>query len=161
MMRVFLSALMAVVLVPLGAGAKEPARAAADATIWSGIFLGSEKATAAGKAPDGAQAKSVVEKMAKIKGLQFAHYRLLGEQIQPLLKEYDSWLVPSRGLFFKLDSRGPAEGGGLRVAVQLWRDKEVLLKTDVVLQGTRPVLVRGPAMGKEGVLLLALRLAAP
>lgn len=131
----------------------------ADATVWAGVFLGSAKPTTTGDAPESASAKAVVERMRKVEATKFANYRLLGEHVQPLLKEYQSWLVPSRGFFFNLDSRGPDPGGGIRVAVQLWRDKEVLLKTDIVLKGDRVVLVKGPAMG-DGVLIVALRLAA-
>ena len=134
-------------------------RAEADATVWAGVFLGSAKPSTTGEAPDSASAKAVVARMRKVESTKFANYRLLGEHVQPLLKEYQSWLVPSRGFFFNLDSRGPDPGGGIRVAVQLWRDKEVLLKTDIVLKGDRVVLVKGPAMG-DGVLIVALRLAA-
>lgn len=156
----FLSVLMLATAMASGpVRADEPAKVKADAMVWSGIFLGTDRESVLGSAPAGAHAKSVVERLGRVEATRFAHYRVLGEQVQPLLKEYDSWVVPSRGLFFRLDSRGPAEGGGLRVAMQLWRDKEVLLKTDIVLQGDRPVLVRGPALGDEGVLLLALRLA--
>ena len=133
-------------------------RAEADATVWAGVFLGSAAPGTAGEAPASDNAKAVVERMAKVAATRFAHYRLLGEHTQPLLKEYQSWLVPSRRFFFNLDSRGPDPGGGIRMAVQLWREQEVVLKTDVVLKGDRAVLVRGPATG-DGVLIVALRLA--
>ncbi len=132
-----------------------------DGTVWAGVFLGAPATSELGDAPANEESKSVVERMKKVPSLTFAHYRLLGEHVQPLLKEYESWLVPSRGFFFKLDSRGPESSGGVRVAVQLWRDKEVLLKTDVVLKGDRPVLIRGPALGQHGTLLVALRLIKP
>lgn len=132
-----------------------------DGTVWAGVFLGSSAPSQLGEAPANEESKAVVQTMQKLPALSFAHYRLLGEHVQPLLKEYESWLVPSRGFFFKLDSRGPEAGGGVRVAVQLWREKEVLLKTDVVLKGERAVLVRGPALGNHGNLLVALRLIKP
>ena len=132
-----------------------------DGTIWAGVFLGSAQVSKLGAEVASAEGKSVVERMAKVPSLKFPHYRLLGEHVQPLLKEYESWLVPSRGFFFKLDSRGPEPKGGVRVAVQLWRDKEVLVKTDLVLKGDRAVLVRGPALGQHGTLIIALRLVKP
>lgn len=132
-----------------------------DGTVWAGVFLGSAAPSKLGEEAGSAESKSVVGRMDKVASLKFPHYRLLGEHVQPLFKEYESWLVPSRGFFFKLDSRGPEANGGVRVAVQLWRDKEVLVKTDVVLKGDRPVLVRGPALGAHGTLLIALRLVKP
>jgi hypothetical protein len=150
-------------LMLLGALATLPsmarsADATSDGTVWAGVFLGSEAPSTHGAEPANEESRSVVARMKKLPAVTFPHYRLLGEHVQPLLKEYESWLVPSRGFFFKLDSRGPETGGGVRVAVQLWHDKEVLVKTDVILRGDRPVIVRGPAMGDDGTLVIALRL---
>jgi hypothetical protein len=136
-----------------------PARAATDdGTVWAGLILGSQAASELGQAPESEESKSVVTRIGKLPDFRFPHYRVLGEHIQPLLKEYESWLVPSRGFFFKLDSRGPDPKGGNRIAVQLWREKEVLLKTDVVLKGDRPVIIKGPELAGHGRLILALRL---
>ena len=135
-----------------------PAEQADDGTVWAGVFLGSASTSSLGLEASTPESLSVITRMRKLPSLSFPHYRLLGEHVQPLLKEYESWLVPSRGFFFKMDSRGPEPSGGVRIAVQLWRDKEVLVKTDVVLQGERPVIMRGPALGTEGTLLVALRL---
>ncbi|MFM7181284.1 MAG: hypothetical protein ACKO2G_07460 [Verrucomicrobiales bacterium] len=129
-----------------------------DGTVWAGLILGSSAASELGQAPDTEESKSVIERIGKVPDFRFPHYRVLGEHVQPLLKEYESWLVPSRGFFFKLDSRGPDPKGGNRVAVQLWREKEVLLKTDVVLKGDRPVIIKGPELAGHGRLILALRL---
>jgi hypothetical protein len=135
------------------------ADATMDGVVWAGLFLGSPAPSVIGQAAEHGEAKAVVEKMRRVPAVAFAHYRLLGEHVQPLPKEYESWLVPSRGFFFKLDSRGPDPAGGVRVAVQLWRDKEVLVKTDVVLRGARPVIVRGPRLGTDGILVVVLRMA--
>ena len=136
-----------------------PASAATDdGTVWAGLILGSDAASELGHPPDTEESKSVVTRIGKLPDFRFPHYRVLGEHVQPLLKEYESWLVPSRGFFFKLDSRGPDPNGGNRIAVQLWREKEVLLKTDVVLKGDRPVIIKGPELAGHGRLILALRL---
>ena len=135
------------------------ARAATDdGTVWAGLVLGAQAASELGQAPETEESKSVVARIGKLPDFRFPHYRVLGEHVQPLLKEYESWLVPSRGFFFKLDSRGPDPKGGMRVAVQLWREKEVLLKTDVVLKGDRPIIIKGPELAGHGRLILALRL---
>lgn len=145
-------------LVGCALAATGPAHADTDdGTVWAGLILGSDAASELGHAPETTESKSVVTRIGKLPDFRFPHYRVLGEHVQPLLKEYESWLVPSRGFFFKLDSRGPDPKGGTRVAVQLWREKEVLLKTDVVLKGDRPVIIKGPELAGHGRLILALR----
>lgn len=157
MIRKFFLALWIGLAFTLAAGGTASA-AADDGTVWSGLLLGSPSVSELGQAVESEESKSVIERIGKLPDFRFPHYRLLGEHIQPLLKEYESWLVPSRGFFFKLDSRGPDPQGGTRVAVQLWREKEVLLKTDVVLKGDRPVIIKGPELAGHGRLILALRM---
>lgn len=152
--KLFLAFLTVCTLAATGAA---PA-ATDDGTVWAGLILGSSAASELGQAPTTEESKSVVTRIGKLPDFRFPHYRVLGEHVQPLLKEYESWLVPSRGFFFKLDSRGPDPKGGTRVAVQLWREKEVLLKTDVVLKGDRPIIIKGPELAGHGRLILALRL---
>lgn len=146
------------IFVGFALAATGEARATDDGTVWAGLILGSDAASELGQAPESEESKSVVARFGKLSDFRFPHYRVLGEHVQPLLKEYESWLVPSRGFFFKLDSRGPDPKGGTRIAVQLWREKEVLLKTDVVLKGDRAVIIKGPELAGQGRLILALRL---
>lgn len=130
-----------------------------DAVVWSGLFLASSDAISDGREISDPAHRALVERMGKIGSLRFDHYRLLGEHSQNLLKDYETWLVPGQEIYFKLDLRGTEPDGGLRVAVQLWRDKQVVLKTDVVLMKGRPIFIRGPKAG-AGYLILALQLKA-
>ncbi|MEN9282898.1 MAG: hypothetical protein RLZZ179_391 [Verrucomicrobiota bacterium] len=86
------------------------------------------------------QALSV--RLAKVFG--FRHYHLMGRHTQKVFKEYESWVVPSKDLCLRIDSRGPAEGGGVSVHLQLWQDKKVLVKSDAVIRPGRPVFLGGP-----------------
>jgi hypothetical protein len=61
-----------------------------------------------------------------------------------IFKEYESWVVPSKELYLKIDSRGPAPGGGTRLGVQVWQGDKVLAKADAVLKPDEPLFIGGP-----------------
>ncbi len=134
-----------------------PAGQAMETVIWSGIFLGSASPSTQGREVPAGPSSNLVERMRRAESLRFEHYRLLGEHSQNLLKDYETWLVPARDVFFKLDLRGTEPDGGLRLALQLWRGQEILIKTDVLLIPGRPLLIRGPESG-SGHLILALEI---
>ncbi|CAN5369218.1 hypothetical protein BH23VER1_BH23VER1_21950 [soil metagenome] len=69
---------------------------------------------------------------------------LIAQHTQEIFKEYESWVVPSKELYLKIDSRGRDESGGMRLDIQVWRDDKVLLKTNAVLSHERPLFVGGP-----------------
>ena len=87
----------------------------------------------------------------------FQKFELLGEHRQSLFKQYETWVVPSRDLFLKIDSKGPAEGGGMKLHLQVWRDDEVILKTDPVLMPGRPLFIGGPNW-RDGKLVIVVAL---
>jgi hypothetical protein len=73
------------------------------------------------------------------------HYQMLGRHSQSVLKEYESWVVPSKDLCLKIDSRGPAaDGTGIKLHVQLWQDRAVLVKCDAILKLKTPIFIGGP-----------------
>jgi len=126
-----------------------------EGAVWSGLFIGSDEEISAIGREVPEEMGDVIERFRGIGSMRFANYRLLGEHSHKVYKEYESWVVPSKEIFFKLDSRGPVKGGGVQLAVQLWRDKAVLVKADVVLKEGRPLLIRGPRWG-DGYLLISL-----
>jgi len=84
-------------------------------------------------------------------------FRLLGEHTQEIFSEYESWVVPSKDLFLKIDSKGRTEkGDGVNLHLQLWLEKNVLLKTDVILR-KEPIFITGPHWGK-GQLIMVVEL---
>lgn len=125
-----------------------------DGKIWGALFFATDSEVKAGKEIT-PQAKTIAERLGK--AFEERHYQVLGEHTQAIFSEYESWVVPSKDIFLKIDSKGPAEEGkGINLHLQLWRDKNVLLKTDVVLRDT-PIFIRGPKWGK-GYLIMAIEL---
>jgi hypothetical protein len=78
------------------------------------------------------------------KSFQLKNFQLLGSHAQDVLNDYDSWVVPSKELCLKIDSRGPVPGNGLKLHIQLWQEKKVLVKCDATLKVTTPVFIGGP-----------------
>ena len=125
-----------------------------DGKIWGALFFATD-----GKVKEASEstpeAKAIIERLGK--AFEEKHYQLLGEHTQAIFSEYESWVVPSKDIFLKIDSKGPAKKGkGINLHLQLWRDKNVLLKTDVVLRDT-PIFIRGPKWG-DGYLIMAIEL---
>lgn len=86
-------------------------------------------------------------------------FRVLGQHTQDILREYESWVVPSRDLFLKVDSNGPAKGGGIQLHFQFWQGEQVLLKSDAVLRTDSPLFIGGPKW-RKGQLIFVLMLKA-
>jgi len=101
--------------------------------------------------------KADVERMKKVEKLQFPTYRLIGAVSEDVLKEYESWVLPSEVFFIKLDSLGRDEEGALNATLNIWQQKNVLLKASMKLRKGRPMFVRGPKWG-EGYIVIALLL---
>ena len=77
-----------------------------------------------------------------------AHFEILGEHKQDIFRQYESWVVPSKELFLKLDSKGPAEGGGINLNLQFWNKEQVLVKTEsIVLPKTSGVGIKTDSGG--------------
>lgn len=93
------------------------------------------------------------ERLAKV--FPFKHFEILGQHRQDIFREYESWVVPSRDLFMKIDSKGPAENNGVNLHLQVWRQHQVLVKSDAVLRKNSPLFIGGPPW-KDGRLIFVL-----
>ena len=128
------------------APAPPAAAAAAEAQVEGMLFFASNDATAPAQEEkvtvDAALLKDTSKRLGKT--FKFEHFHLIGHHTQKIFKEYESWVVPSKDLCLKMDSRGPAEGGGINLHLQLWQDKKVLVKSDTVIRKDRPVFLGGP-----------------
>lgn len=123
-----------------------------DGQIWGALFFGTDGEVE--EATEG-KAKAITDRLRK--AFDEAHFQLLGEHTQAIFSEYESWVVPSKDIFLKIDSKGPAKDGkGINLHLQVWREKNVLVKTDVVLRKD-PIFIRGPKWG-DGYLILAIEL---
>lgn len=128
----------------------------ADAKVWSGLYYAGPEDVTKGIVPEG-RAAQLVERMKKVEKLQFPTYRLIGAVSEDVLKEYESWVLPSEVFFIKLDSLGRDEEGALNATLNIWQQKNVLLKASMKLRKGRPMFVRGPKWG-EGYIVIALLL---
>jgi hypothetical protein len=107
----------------------------------------------------GAEAlKALRERLGK--AYQHKHFQLLGRHTQMVFKEYESWVVPSKELCLKLDSRGPIADGGVNLNIQLWQEKKVLVKSEAPLKPDQPILIGGPAW-RQGRLIFVLLQKTP
>lgn len=133
------------------------AKPATDGRVWGALIFATN---------DASQLTGVREKPATAlvnlndrlgKVFPFKHFEILGQHHQDIFREYESWVVPSRDLFMKIDSKGPADQGGVKLHLQVWREQQVLVKSDAVLRTSSPLFIGGPAW-KDGRLIFVLSL---
>ncbi|MCB1227348.1 MAG: hypothetical protein KDK99_16140 [Verrucomicrobiales bacterium] len=130
---------------------------ATDGKVWGALVYAVDDA--ADLTGSQAAAPKVVGDLAARLGKAFPqrHFEILGDHTQDVFREYESWVVPSADLFLKVDSKGPAEGGGVALHLQFWQEDQVLVKTDAVLRPESPLFIAGPKW-RKGRLLFVLQL---
>lgn len=128
---------------------------ATDGKVWGALIYGSPAGTGAevakGDLPKGLQ--DLPARLGKV--FSFQHFELLGQHTQDVFREYESWVVPSKDLFLKVDSKGKADGGGINLHLQFWQEQQVLVKTDAVLREGSPLFIGGPKW-RDGQLVFVL-----
>jgi hypothetical protein len=95
--------------------------------------------------------------------LRFANYRLLGQDVQPLLRSYESWaqpLKPSDEVLVKFEASSRPTPESTPLDLELWLSRKKVLKMDVRLQGDRPLFMLGPEW-RGGRLIIGVALAPP
>jgi hypothetical protein len=130
-------------------------RPATDGSVWGALIYASEGPTLELPKTVPAGLKDLDKRLAKV--FPFTRFEILGQHTQDIFRQYESWVVPSKDLFLKLDSKGPADAGGINLNLQFWRDQEVLVKTDTVLRPDSPLFIAGPKW-RQGRLLFVLLL---
>lgn len=141
-------------------GAPKPLPAvkpATEGTVWGAlIFATNNAAQLSGSTEKPARSiPRLDERLAKV--FSFKHFEILGQHQQDIFREYESWVVPSRDLFLKIDSKGPAEKGGVNLHLQVWSQQQVLVKSDAVIRPGSPLFIGGPKW-KDGRLIFVLSL---
>lgn len=128
-------------------------KAATDGHVWGALVYAHngkiEKPIATPEFPD------VTKRLGKV--FPFKSYEVLGQHNQAIFREYESWVVPSKDLFLKLDSNGLAKGGGINLHVQFWQGQQVLVKSDTILRPNSPLFIGGPKW-RDGRLVFVLLL---
>lgn len=130
---------------------------ATEGKVWGALIFATNDATqligSQEKAP--AHLGQLNDRLSKVFGSK--HFEILGQHQQDIFREYESWVVPSRELFLKIDSNGPADNGGVKLHLQVWREQQVLVKSDAVLRAGSPLFIGGPKW-KDGRLIFVLSL---
>lgn len=113
----------------------------------------------------GPKAKTVpaatAERLGKEQRLRYKHYRLLGQETQPLLRSYESWaqpLKPSDEILVRFEAQGRPSRKIAVVDLELWLARKKIIKTDARLLGDRPLYVLGPEW-RGGRLIITVALA--
>lgn len=132
------------------------AKPATEGKVWGALVYASAKPS--GDKPASQPPKGLEDLSARLaKVFEYPSFDILGQHTQDVFREYESWVVPSRDLFLKVDSKGPAEGGGMKLSLQFWQDQQVLVKTDAVLKADSPLFIGGPKW-RDGRLIFVLQL---
>ena len=93
--------------------------------------------------------------------LNFKSYRMLGQDVQPLLRSYESWaqpLKPSDEVLVKFEASSIPTDQLMKLDLELWLSRKKILKTDARLEGNRPLYMLGPEW-RGGRLIIAVALA--
>ena len=93
--------------------------------------------------------------------LRFKNYRLLGQDVQPLLRSYESWaqpLKPSDEVLVRFEARSAPTPQATGLDIELWLSRKKILKTDARLEGNRPLFILGPEW-RGGRLIIGVALA--
>ncbi|MEM7010425.1 MAG: hypothetical protein AAF585_02975 [Verrucomicrobiota bacterium] len=114
-----------------------------DAAVWGAMVRGTNAELLPAERKIEAE---LSERLAK--AFDYSHFELVGEHTQLVYREYESWLLPSREMYLRIDSKGPVDGG-MSLHLQLWRDTNILVKTDVVLRYDSPLFITGPKWGPD------------
>lgn len=111
------------------------------------------------KAP--AAGRETVERLRGEERLRFKSYRILGQDVQPLLRSYESWaqpLKPSDEVLVRFEARSAPTRQVTGLDLELWLSRKKVLKMDARLEGKRPLFVLGPEW-RGGRLIIAVGLA--
>ena len=106
--------------------------------------------------------KETEERLRGEERLRFKHYGLLGKDTQPLLRSYESWaqpLKPSEEVLVRFEAQARPTKKATVLDVELWLSRKKIVKTDVSLEGKRPLFFLGPEY-RGGRLIISVALAS-
>jgi hypothetical protein len=106
--------------------------------------------------------QDMVKRLQSEERLRFTNYRMLGKDVQPLLRSYESWaqpLKPSDEVLVRFEARSLPTEKVTGLDLELWLSKKKVLKMDAWLEGDRPLIVLGPEW-RGGRLIIAVSLVS-
>ncbi len=137
-MRVFLF----ITLLAFYSGALE----ASAANVWGALVLGTQEESAIP-----ARLRPHEDMLKKVFG--YKSYKILGQSTRKLSQSEETWIIPSNELFLRVV--GKERDGKLRMNVQLYHGRKLLVETNANMAKGKPFVIRGPQWG-EGQLILML-----
>lgn len=116
--------------------------------IWSALALATNESPPK-------PAPRALEKFAPTIGSVFGYNSLylIGQKKRVLSTGTDEWLIPSEKLFFQVTALA-REPSHYLLRIGLFREKELLLCTEVRLARDTPLYIRGPQWGRGQLILL-------
>lgn len=105
--------------------------------------------------------QQIVDRLRSEERLRFKSYRMLGQDTQALLRSYESWAQPLKSsdeIMVKFEAQGRPTKQTAILDLELWLARKKTVKTDVKLEGGRPLFVLGPEW-RGGRLIIAVALA--
>lgn len=158
--RQWLGAAMVAVVSNIACGQEDPGKANMGRVAVTVYFATDGDPKVAG-AKAAAVSQETVKRLRGEERLRFKNYRLLGRDVQPLLKSYESWaqpLKPSDEILVRFEARSQPTAQATGLDLQLWLGRKKVLKMDARLEGDRPLFVLGPEW-RGGRLIIAVALA--
>jgi hypothetical protein len=83
----------------------------------------------------------------------YPYVEVLGQSTRSISQGHSEWLVPSKEFFFQVTCLKQEEAG-YRVTLELYQQKQLLLRADAFLARNKPLLVRGPQWGKDQLVMV-------
>ncbi len=143
------------------AGVEDPGRAKIG-WVEVSVYHATDKAPKASGDKTRAVPKDVADRLRAVEQLKFAHYVMLGQDIQPLLRSYESWsqpLKPSNEVLVRFEAQGRPTRKTAVLDLELWLARKKIFKTDARLEGRQPLFVLGPEY-RGGHLIISVALAS-
>jgi len=104
--------------------------------------------------------KEVVARLSAEESLRFKHYRVIGQDTQPLLRSYENWaepLKPSDEVLVRFEAQGHADDHSAVLDLELWLSRKKIIKVDARLECDRPIYLLGPQW-RGGHLIISVKL---
>lgn len=90
----------------------------------------------------------------------YRHYVRMGRDEQPVFRGYQNWASPlahSEAIMVAFQPQGRIGSSKLRLDLELWQQKRLVLRTDPVLEQGRRVFILGPRW-RDGRLIIMVEL---
>lgn len=95
-----------------------------------------------------------------LKAIKFKHYRLLGEDQQPILRSYENWANPmknSKEILLSFQPRGMPIDDHLKMDLEFWQSHKKIMKSGATLKKGKSLFIQGPAW-RGGKIIIAVEL---